>query len=227
MIVNEIYEPDEPEMIEHMDIFREALLPYMSEDAIVNIEYIGNRYDVDISEGRFAGVSFLGYYYNDYISIELKSKQAFYKLFELFPQSTPIDYETLNKNLTRFKFLYAFAFGRNLNIKSIKNEDDLLNHHTYDGPNYYHLIKEPEMENSRFSVGMGIGIDTQPILLNNHISYNYSTEKDFSKDKNAIRKRHYKEFEDAFIEKFITNRLGISKADVTLAHYKVLRMVNI
>lgn len=227
MIVNEIYEPDEPEMIEHMDIFREALLPYMSEDAVVNIEYIGNRYDIDISEGRFAGVSFLGYYYNDYISIELKSKQAFYKLFELFPQSTPIDYETLNKNLTRFKFLYAFAFGRNLDLKSIETSDDLMYHYIHDGPNYHHLIQELGNPDSRFSVGLGIGIDTQPILLTNNISYNYSTEKEFSKDKKAIRKRHYKEFEAAFIERFITSRLGIDKSEVTMAHYKVLRMVNI
>lgn len=227
MIVNEIYEPDEPEMIEHMDIFREALLPYMSEDAVVNIEYIGNRYDVNISEGRFKGVSFLGYYYNDYISIELKSEKAFYQLFELFPQSTPIDYETLNRNINRFKFLYAFAFGRNINLKDINTAADLMYCYIHDGANYHHLVEETGMEDSRFSVGIGIGIDTQPIMLNNHISYNYSTAREFSKDNHAIRKGNYPEFENAFIERFITHRLGIDKADVTLAHYKVLRMINI
>lgn len=227
MSVNEIYDKDSPEDIEHIDIFREALLSYMAEDACVNIEYMGNRYDIDIKEGRFAGVSFLGYYYNDYISIELKSKQAFYKLFELFPQSTPIDYEGLNRNLNRFKFLYAFAFGKNLKIKNIQSMDDLMNCFIYDGRNYNHLVEENETPNSRFSVGIGIGIDTQPIILRDHICYNYSTEKDFTSDKNAIRKQKYSDFEDAFIERFIASKLGIEKSEIEYEHYKVLRMLNI
>lgn len=210
MSVNEIYDEDEASDIEHIAIFREALLPYMAEDAIVNIEYLGNRYDIDITEGRFAGVSFLGYYHDDYISIELKSKQAFYKLFELFPQSTPIDYKTLNDNINRFKFLYAFAFGRNMQIKNVQSMDDLINCFTYDGPNYSHMIEEKKSENSRFSVGIGIGIDTQPIMLRDHICYNYSVEENYGTDKNAIRKQDYKDFENAFIERFITSKLGLS-----------------
>jgi hypothetical protein len=227
MTVNEIYDKEEPSEIEHIAVFREALLPYMAEDAIVNIEYLGNRYDIDITEGRFAGVSFLGYYHEDYISIELKSKQAFYKLYELFPQSTPIDYKTLNDNINRFKFLYSFAFGRHLNVKNIKTMDDLMKCYTYDGPNYNHLISELDQPYSHFTVGMGIGINTNPILLVDHISYNYSTGQYSHQDKNAIRRKDFEHFEAEFIKRFITDRLGVDLSELTLEHYKVLRMLNI
>jgi hypothetical protein len=227
MIVNEIYDEDEPSEMEHIDIFREALLPYMSEDAIVNIEYLGSRYDVDIREGRFAGVSFLGYYHGDYISIELKSKQAFYKLYELFPQANPIDYKTLNENINRFKFLYAFAFGRNLNVKSVHTMDDLMSCYIYDGPNYNHLVAERDQPYSHFSVGMGIGISTLPILLRDNLSYNYSVGQYSHQDKNAIRRKDFEEFEAEFIKRFITAKLGIDKSELTFEHYKILRMLNI
>lgn len=227
MIVNEIYDADESSDIKHIDIFREALLPYMSEDAIVDIEYLGTRYDIDISEGRFAGVSFLGYFDGDYISIELKSKEAFYKLYELFPQATPIDYITLNENINRFKFLYAFAFGRNINLNNVYTMDDLINCYTYDGPNYNHLVAERNQPESHFSVGMGIGIQTNPIALCDHVSYNYSTGLRSIEDKEAIRKRDFKDFEAGFIKRFITGILGIEHSELTFEHYKLLRMVNI
>lgn len=227
MIVNETYDEDEPSDIEHIEIFREALLSYMAEEAIVHIEYLGTRYDVDISEGRFAGVSFLGYYHEDYISIELKSKQAFYKLYELFPQATPIDYKTLNDNINRFKFLYAFVFGRNLNVKNVYTMDDLMNCHIYDGPNYNHLVAERDQPYSHFSIGMGIGVDTNPIVLRDHVSYNYSVGQYSHQDKNAIRRKDFKDFEAEFIKRYITDKLGIDKSELTLEHYKILRMLNI
>lgn len=227
MIVNETYDEEDPSEIEHIAVFREALLPYMSDDAIVNIEYLGTRYDVDISEGRFKGVSFLGYYHGDYISIELKSRQAFYQLYELFPQATPIDYKTLNDNINRFKFLYTFAFGRTLNVKNVQTMDDLMNCYTYDGPNYNHLIIEREQPYSHFTVGMGIGIDTNPILLRDHVSYNYSTGQYSHQDKDAIRRKDFKDFEEEFIKRFITSRLNIDLSELTFEHYKVLRMLNI
>lgn len=227
MIVNEIYDEEEPSDIEHREIFREALLSHMSEDAIVDIEYMGTRYDISIREGRFIGVSFLGYYHSDYISIELKSKEAFYKLFELFPQATPIDYETINHNINRFRFLYAFAFGRNLNVTSIKTMDDLMESYTYDGPNYNHRVVEKNQTNSHFSMGIGIGIDTNPILLRDNISYNYSTGQYAHQDTNKIRRSDFKDFEDDFIKRFITSPLGIDKSELTFEHYKLLRMVNI
>lgn len=227
MIVNEIYDEDEASDIKHIDIFREALLPYMAEDAIVDIEYLGTRYDIDISEGRFAGVSFLGYFDGEYISIELKSKQAFYKLYELFPQSTPIDFITLNKNINRFKFLYAFAFGRNINLNNVYTMDDLINFYRYDGLNYTHLLAERNQDGSNFSVGMGLGIRTNPIALCDHVSYNYSTEKKSNLDEKTIRKRNFKDFEAAFIKCFITDVLCIDHSELSFDHYKLLRMVNI
>ena len=227
MIVNEIYDEDEPDDVEYIEIFREALLPYMSEEAIVNIEYLGARYDVNISEGRFAGVSFLGYYHADYISIELKSKQAFYKLYELFPQSTPIDYKKLNENINRFKFLYTFAFGRNLNVKNVYTMDDLISCHIYDGPNYNHLVAEREQPYSHFSVGLGIGIDTNPIVLRDHVSYNYSVGQYSHQDKNAIRRKDFEDFETEFIKRYITGKLSVDASELTFEHYKILRMLNI
>lgn len=64
-------------------------------------------------------------------------------------------------------------------------------------------------------------------MLRDHICYNYSVEENYGTDKNAIRKQDYKDFENAFIERFITSKLGIEKSEIECDHYKVLRMLNI
>lgn len=226
MIVNETYDDTEPDDIEHIEIFREALLPYMSDDAVVNIEYMGSRYDISISEGRFAGVSFLGYYHSNYISIELKSHQAFCKLFELFPQSTPIDYERINNNIQRFKFLYAFAFGNSLAVKDVHNIDDMKHVYTYDGPNYDHAVIAMDNRDYRFAIYFNLYIDTNPIKLCDNIRYSYSPVKTNSKQV-SITHSDYKDFEADFVEKFIISKLDTDKTDITLEHAKVLGMLNI
>lgn len=226
MIVNEIYDETEPDEIEHIDIFREALLPYLSDDAVVNIEYLGNRYDISITEGRFAGVSFLGYYHSDSISIELKSHQAFCKLFELFPQSTPIDYERVNHNIQRFKFLYAFVFGHTLAVKDVKSMEDMKHSYTYDGPNYDHAVIVVDNRSYRFSIYFNLYIDTNPIKLLDNVRYSYSPVKTNSQQV-SVNHANYNDFEADFIKKFITSKLDIDKQDITLEHAKVLSMLNI
>jgi len=226
MIVNEIYDETEPDETEHIEVFREALLPYLSDDAVVDIEYLGNRYDISIRSGRFTGISFLGYYHSNSISIELKSYQAFCKLFELFPQSTPIDYEAINRNIQRFKFLYTFVFGHALDVKDVQNMEDMKHYYYYDGPNYDHAVIAMDNRDYRFSIFFSLYITTEPIQLRDGVRYSYSPTKTNSQ-RVSINHSNYADFEADFIEKFITKKLDVDKKDLTFEHAKVLSMLNI
>jgi len=227
-IISEEFDEDDPEYtLKNKDIFNKYLIPLLSDDALINIEYVGERYDISINEGKFNGVSFLGYYYDNDISLEIKSYEGFKLFFELFPTAKKIDLVQLNNDINRFKFLYKFIFGKEYFHNKIETLEDIKFHFTYDGPNYSFQVFNHTFENciQGFRVYFSFSINTLSGKLESNVTYRY-TILEAGKLSKHISANNYAHFEKLFTDFFIYKQLDIKPEQLCLCHHQVLHMIN-
>lgn len=167
--------------------------------------------------------------------INISALSAFgLQLIHSFFDVPKIDIDSLNQDIERMKFIYAYSYGEPLEFKRVEKYDDILNITSLDD-NYswarYKFICHPESENERAAHFCDIEFTFQYCLINKEFSINkyYSFDPRLKNMRSNFKgnKSDFIEVSKWYFDKNICPLLGKNVNELILSDSWVLAILKI